>query len=43
MRFLDKIFGSKKVSISKSTEQDIEQAVIIHFNYGLKEWKRFMN
>ncbi|WP_047414196.1 hypothetical protein [Cellulophaga sp. Hel_I_12] len=36
MGFLDKIFRSKKVSIPKSTEQEIEHAVIIHFNYGIE-------
>ncbi len=36
MGFLDKIFGSKKDLISKSTEQEVEHAVIIHFNYGIE-------
>lgn len=36
MGFLDKFFGDKKNLVSKSTEQEIEQAVIIHFNYGIE-------
>jgi hypothetical protein len=36
MGFLDKIFGIKKDSISKSNEQVNEHAVIIHFNYGIE-------
>ncbi len=36
MGFLDKFFGDKKNPVSKSTEQEIEHAVIIHFNYGIE-------